>query len=343
VPGDHRFLGATRDQASGLTLLGARYHDPVLGRFLSVDPVLDVSIPAHLNAYSYGFNNPVTFSDASGLEPKDKDGNYDGAYYGSSGGGSTGAPPGAGGQQQGPDWLPWNWSPDTWQNVAAVAAGIGVAVGVTALVIAAGACTVVTFGVCGVGAAVVIGAVIAGGAVGSLVTYQLSTGEKTSEGRFNALVTGGVAGAVGGVAGPALGPLASSALSKIGAAAASRGTSALEGTSATTLGQSANALSNRAFSASLAQLQSKFKHAVDFGVEGNFNSVSASRFADALESHVGNPSTQVINGTYRGSPVIHYLDEITQLDVVTKPSGEFITGWRLSGTQLWNVLNRGSL
>ena len=44
VPGDHRFLGATRDQASGLTLLGARYSDASSGRFLSVDPILNVSV-----------------------------------------------------------------------------------------------------------------------------------------------------------------------------------------------------------------------------------------------------------------------------------------------------------
>lgn len=92
VPGDHRFLGAPRDAASGLTLLGARYYDPVAGCFISVDPVLNVEVPAHLNAYVYGFNNPASFSDPSGLEPKDKNGNYDGTYYGG-GSGSSPAPP----------------------------------------------------------------------------------------------------------------------------------------------------------------------------------------------------------------------------------------------------------
>ncbi|CAN5330341.1 hypothetical protein BH11ACT5_BH11ACT5_14070 [soil metagenome] len=80
LSGDQRFLGATRDADSGLTLLGARYYDPTVGCFLSVDPVLDVDIPAHLHAYAYGFNNPVTYADPSGTEPKDKNGNYDGNY-----------------------------------------------------------------------------------------------------------------------------------------------------------------------------------------------------------------------------------------------------------------------
>ncbi|MFM2353878.1 MAG: hypothetical protein RLZZ608_1284 [Actinomycetota bacterium] len=83
VPGDHRFLGATRDADSGLTLLGARYYDPVTGCFISVDPILNLEVPAHLHAYAYGFNNPVTFSDASGLEPKDQNGNFDGDPYSS--------------------------------------------------------------------------------------------------------------------------------------------------------------------------------------------------------------------------------------------------------------------
>lgn len=83
VPGDHRFLGATRDADSGLTLLGARYYDPVTGCFISVDPILNLEVPAHLHAYAYGFNNPVTFSDASGLEPRDQNGNFDGDPYSS--------------------------------------------------------------------------------------------------------------------------------------------------------------------------------------------------------------------------------------------------------------------
>lgn len=71
VPGDHRFLGASHDEGSGLILLGARYYDTALGRFISVDPLLDIGTPAHFNPYAYGYNNPVTFADPSGMKPKD--------------------------------------------------------------------------------------------------------------------------------------------------------------------------------------------------------------------------------------------------------------------------------
>ncbi|MGW5422550.1 ricin-type beta-trefoil lectin domain protein [Streptomyces sp. NPDC003943] len=61
------FLGKTRDDASGYQPLGARLYDPVVGRFLSADPVLDLNDPMQSNGYAYANNNPVTFSDPSGL------------------------------------------------------------------------------------------------------------------------------------------------------------------------------------------------------------------------------------------------------------------------------------
>ncbi|WP_146844087.1 RHS repeat-associated core domain-containing protein, partial [Cellulomonas composti] len=67
VPGDHQFLGKTRDGASGLTQLGARYYDESTGRFISVDPLLDLGDPQQWNPYAYANNNPTTWADPSGL------------------------------------------------------------------------------------------------------------------------------------------------------------------------------------------------------------------------------------------------------------------------------------
>ncbi|MEU3832074.1 RHS repeat-associated core domain-containing protein [Streptomyces microflavus] len=61
------FLGATRDDSSGYTPLGARLYDPVVGRFLSADPVLDLADQLQSNGYAYAHNNPVTLSDPTGL------------------------------------------------------------------------------------------------------------------------------------------------------------------------------------------------------------------------------------------------------------------------------------
>ena len=44
--------------------LNNRYHDPTLGRFISVDPLIDRT----RDAYGYASNNPITFADPTGLE-----------------------------------------------------------------------------------------------------------------------------------------------------------------------------------------------------------------------------------------------------------------------------------
>ena len=45
--------------------LNNRYYDPTLGRFASVDPLVAIT----RDAYGYGNNNPIAYSDPSGLAP----------------------------------------------------------------------------------------------------------------------------------------------------------------------------------------------------------------------------------------------------------------------------------
>ncbi len=66
-PNDHGYLDKTKDSSTGTTHLGAREFDPKLGRFLSVDPVLDLADPQSMNGYAYANNTPVTSADPSGL------------------------------------------------------------------------------------------------------------------------------------------------------------------------------------------------------------------------------------------------------------------------------------
>ncbi|WP_242909192.1 polymorphic toxin-type HINT domain-containing protein [Actinomadura terrae] len=67
-PDQRGFLGGTKDP-TGLTHLGAREYDPNNGRFISVDPLIDLADPQQMNGYLYGGNNPATFSDPDGLFP----------------------------------------------------------------------------------------------------------------------------------------------------------------------------------------------------------------------------------------------------------------------------------
>ncbi|MEU6935658.1 polymorphic toxin-type HINT domain-containing protein [Streptomyces rubiginosohelvolus] len=69
-PGTRGFVGGTDDtKTTGLTHLGAREYDPDLGRFISVDPILDLADPQQMNGYNYANNNPTTLSDPTGLRP----------------------------------------------------------------------------------------------------------------------------------------------------------------------------------------------------------------------------------------------------------------------------------
>ncbi|MEU4769289.1 RHS repeat-associated core domain-containing protein [Actinosynnema sp. NPDC023794] len=63
---DKGFVGGTVDN-TGLTHLGAREYDPSIGRFLSVDPIMDVKDPQQIHGFTYSNNSPITFSDPSGL------------------------------------------------------------------------------------------------------------------------------------------------------------------------------------------------------------------------------------------------------------------------------------
>ncbi|MEV1008679.1 polymorphic toxin-type HINT domain-containing protein [Streptomyces sp. NPDC049881] len=67
-PGTRGFVGGTTDSSTGLTHLGAREYDPALGRFISLDPVMDLSDPQQLHGYTYANNNPLAYSDPSGLK-----------------------------------------------------------------------------------------------------------------------------------------------------------------------------------------------------------------------------------------------------------------------------------
>jgi|GEM_PF-4546258 len=55
------------DDETGLYYYGARYYDPMLGRFISADSIVQAPLdPQTLNRYSYCRNNPVLFVDPSG-------------------------------------------------------------------------------------------------------------------------------------------------------------------------------------------------------------------------------------------------------------------------------------
>jgi RHS repeat-associated protein len=92
------------------------------------------------------------------------------------------------------------------------------------------------------------------------------------------------------------------------------------------------------------QIQAKFKHALDFGVQGNWNPSQVQPFVQAISTHVAT-ADKVIQGTYgRGAQpqaVTIYLKG--NIAVIVDKCNNFISGWQLSPGQLMNVLQHGKL
>jgi RHS repeat-associated protein len=64
--GDKGYVGGTTDP-TGLTHLGTRYYDPTLGRFTTLDPIIAHSDTQQMHGYTYANNNPILYSDPTGL------------------------------------------------------------------------------------------------------------------------------------------------------------------------------------------------------------------------------------------------------------------------------------
>jgi RHS repeat-associated protein len=62
---DRAFLNQVHDADIGLHYLNARYYNPAIGQFISVDPLVEST----LHPYLYGDGNPIGLSDPTGLEP----------------------------------------------------------------------------------------------------------------------------------------------------------------------------------------------------------------------------------------------------------------------------------
>ncbi|MFK7974475.1 MAG: colicin D domain-containing protein [Rickettsiaceae bacterium] len=90
------------------------------------------------------------------------------------------------------------------------------------------------------------------------------------------------------------------------------------------------------------QLQSKYKHAEDFGVFGNYNKVRAQEFFDAIKDFVTSDSVYKKEIIYRGEERCIYIDKNTDRGALTK-DGQFESGWQLDPKQLNDILTKGRL
>ncbi|WP_067498327.1 polymorphic toxin-type HINT domain-containing protein [Actinoplanes sp. TFC3] len=229
---DKGFLGMTVDK-TGLVHIGAREYDAGLGRFISVDPLMDLTDPQQMLGYAYANNSPVNSSDPTGesvdtgwgngngkrINPRNGDVLEDGDKNGTGGDltkrGSTPAQPKSGSgnghsasnsgggkhksgdhQQKKCNW--WckskGWVSDHKADIAGIAVGVVVGVGCEAAV-----------GWTGVGA---VGCGVLAGAAGSITHDLVEGGHSVSDMAGNAIVGGLIGGVTAGLL-----PAAGSALS----------------------------------------------------------------------------------------------------------------------------------
>ena len=88
------------------------------------------------------------------------------------------------------------------------------------------------------------------------------------------------------------------------------------------------------------KLQKKFKHAIDFGIEGNYNPSKAKLFGEAITNHIDDAATAAYQSTYRGQDVFVHMKD--GLGVLTDTSGEFISGWKFTQEQIEFHLKNGT-
>ncbi len=69
----YRFNGKEQDPESGLYYYGARYYNPRLGRFMSVDPQADSKENISYSPFNYVVNNPIRFIDPTGMTREEYD------------------------------------------------------------------------------------------------------------------------------------------------------------------------------------------------------------------------------------------------------------------------------
>jgi RHS repeat-associated protein len=66
-PTDYRFTGQRFDSYTQLTIMGSRWYDGQIGRWISPDTIIpDPANPQSLNRYAYARNNPLKYRDPTG-------------------------------------------------------------------------------------------------------------------------------------------------------------------------------------------------------------------------------------------------------------------------------------
>jgi hypothetical protein len=110
------------------------------------------------------------------------------------------------------------------------------------------------------------------------------------------------------------------------------------------LGAGVKTIDAKPLSIDQKQVEKKYNsHATDFGVNDPRGKDGFTKFEQAIQDVTKGSQTLHIDGMYRGDPAIINYNPSSNLVVVQKPTGEFVSGWKLGDKQAQYVLETGKL
>jgi hypothetical protein len=295
----------------------------VIGRFLSVDPQLDPGTPAQFNAYVYSGNNPVTYSDPSGL-----------SWLSNIGNGLKKAGSAVGGFVK--------------KHQAAIVGGVAGAV-------VFGGCMALTAGAGSIGCAVAAGAV--GGAVSNLWRTKVQKKEpftwkgfltETAVGAASGLIGGGALGAIASRIAPTATASASSAIRSVTSAASQRASQAAQAMASAVSRNKATAAATAArqrISSAVSSLKQRISGAgCSFaGATGVLMADGTVKAIDQVEPGDEVLATDPETGEKEARRVeaTHGHDDVVLTLVLTTPSGERREIRTTEDHPFWSQTERG--
>jgi len=87
----------------------------------------------------------------------------------------------------------------------------------------------------------------------------------------------------------------------------------------------------------------KAGHGAELGLKGNWNPAQATATRSAINQFINSPGVKAIQGTWHGNQVTHFVNPSTGFNIMSDPTGNFVSGWKLSTEQLQSVLTSGRL
>ncbi len=306
----YKFNGKELDEETGLYYYGARYYDPKMSMWLSVDPLAGHPNQVDKTPFGYAWGNPVRLTDPDGRCPicpylvkmganaaadfmMQLSFNY---YFGDTQGdlqASLGAVNYWQVSRSGVEGLiPWKTPGGRWGRAAVTALG------------------------------------------DVMVNYFDNPDGYTSEQAMQDFVLGMLSDLGGGELGELLRKYdalnVARGFMRLGVPVPNRILHVLEKRYA----NSAFNAARRNVTFSTPQLQHEFKHSKKFGITENPNKATLAQFRDKLLNLLYDENTIAIPGTYRGTiKGTHYYNTKTHLWMFVKENGEFHTAWKLSPEQ----------